>query len=264
MGFKFKWIFSVVVVIVLLLNFSLVLSVEPFGAQVTERRSERAPNDTAQSIFAQAGNVTEMDIIGFSITQSWQGYFGNVSGTITLGDLSDNVLYNWSAVNPSGEVYATNATLVSWVNIQCFNFTATGTYASDVAQRGATSLYGTNLSLLENWTGIAVGDVDGVDETFTLLGSGHDIFYTNNLEFAGGECRNTRLFGDTGAGVDGEFEEVLLYDPDNQAVIFTSLIENSTVLGFDDGDHDFELIVLENGHSTDVAVTNYYFYLEIQ
>ena len=74
---------------------SLTLAVQPFGANYTEINSTRAPMDTAESIQALAGNVTEININGFSTTQSWQGYFGNVTGTIQLADASDNQMYNW-------------------------------------------------------------------------------------------------------------------------------------------------------------------------
>jgi hypothetical protein len=60
-----------------------VMAVEPFGANYTiVKPSERAPMDTAANHTALAGNVTEIDISGFSVTQTWQGYYGNVSGTI--------------------------------------------------------------------------------------------------------------------------------------------------------------------------------------
>ena len=47
-------------------------------------------------------------------------------------------------------------------------------------------------------------------------------------------------------------------------VIFASIIEEASVLGFDDRDHDFEMLVLEDGHGTDLATTTYYFYVELE
>ncbi|MCX6749909.1 MAG: hypothetical protein NTZ83_00460, partial [Candidatus Pacearchaeota archaeon] len=90
-----------IAVLVFLLNISLVLAVEPFGANVNPASpSERAPPDDAHGIDAIAGNVTELSITGFSTTQSWQGYFGNITGTIQLADSGDNVMYNWSLASP--------------------------------------------------------------------------------------------------------------------------------------------------------------------
>src|SRR4030042_6405258 len=105
------FLLSVLLVVLLSVN---VLAVEPFGASVNPASpSMRAPEDTADNDpNAIAGNITSMDVTGFSVTQSWQGYFGNVTGVITLEDNSGNVMYNWSEASPEGEIYAsTNDTL---------------------------------------------------------------------------------------------------------------------------------------------------------
>ncbi|MBR9705750.1 hypothetical protein GOV14_01825 [Candidatus Pacearchaeota archaeon] len=238
----------------------------PYGASnVSQFNTSTAVADAPVSHNAQAGNVTELNIFGYSTTQSWQGYFGNVSGTVQLGDSSDNIFYNWSVVSPLGEVYASTNDSIDWINLQCFNFTASGSYADDSANRGSTSQYGMNLTQLESLYNIDVGDVDGVNETFALntTSEAHDSFYTNSLEFATGECASTFVYDDTGGGIDNKFEEVLLYDPDTVSVIFASLLEQDAA-GFDGRAHDFEMLVLEDGHDTDTSTTPYYFYVELQ
>ncbi len=258
-------VFTLTAVLALVVASAFVSAVTPNGASVTEVRSETAPADAAGTDSAIAGNVSELSITAFATTQAWQGYFGNVSGTIQLADSSDNVLYNWSLANPAGEVYASTNSSISWTNMQCFNFTATGTYADESGNGGTTNLNGTNLSILESQFNINPGDVDGIDETFTLIGAGtHDLFYTANQQFSEGECRSTRVFGDTGAGVSNEFEEVLLYEPTTSSVVFASLLESGNVLGFDNNDYDFELLVPEDGHGTDTSVTTYYFFVELE
>ncbi len=244
---------------------SFASAIEPTGSSVTEVRSETAPADAAGSNTAIAGNITEVTLSGIQTTQTWQGYFGNVSGTIQLADANDNVMYNWSLANPSGEVYASTNSSISWTNIQCFNFTADGSYTDESGNGGTTSLYGTNLSTLESMFNIASTDVDGVDETFNLIGAGtHDLFYTANQQFSEGECRSTRVFDSTGQGVSNNFEEVLLYEPVSKSIIFAALLESGAVAGFDGNDYDFEMLVLEDGHGTDTAVTTYYFFVELE
>jgi hypothetical protein len=248
--------------LVILSQISLVLAIQPFGANPSFVNSTRAPIDPAQPIQAQAGNVTEINIFGYSPTQTWQGYFGNISGTIQLADAGDNVMYNWSLASPQGEIYASLNSSIDWTNIQCFNFTATGTRASDgSATRGNTSLDGTNLTQLEALFNIDWDDVDGINETFSSFD--HDAFYTNNLEFSENECRSTKLFGNSGMGVDGEFEEVLMYEPISESIVFASIIDED-VLGFDGRSHDFEMLVLEDGHGTNRAESTYYFYVELE
>ena len=259
---KIRFLF--ILVLAVLINVSLVVAVEPFGANVLQNSSERAISDPATGIPAIAGNVTELTISGFSTTQSWQGYFGNVSGTIQLADSGDNIMYNWSLASPKGEIYASTNNSIVWNNVQCFNFDADGTYSNLGAEvPGATNLHGTNLTILENMFGIPSDSVDGVNETFTLLGAGHNTFYTNNIQFSAGQCRNTQIYTNSGKGEANKFEEVLLYEPTTSSVIFTSLL-NQDILGFDNKPHDFEMLVLENGHGIDTATTTYYFYVELE
>ena len=230
-----------IVLLISVINFGFVLAVIPSGGTITSISNSTAPLDVAQGVAAIAGNVTEINIVGFSTTQSWQGYFGNVSGTLQLADGSDNVMYNWSLASPEGEIYASVNNSVNWVGTQCYNNT---TFTS-------------NLELEYN---ILSNDVDGIDETFNM--QDHDAFYVNNILINTNTCMSTRVYGDTGAGVNEEFEEVLLTGGSNE-VIFASLLEED-ILGFDDRSHDFEMLVLEDGHGTDTATRPYYFYVELQ
>ncbi|MCX8000587.1 MAG: hypothetical protein N3A69_16820 [Leptospiraceae bacterium] len=262
---RVELIFFAFASLVFCVNFALALS--PNGADLFASTPQRTPtNYTPDSINAFAGNVTEVNIFGYSPTRTWQGYFGNVTGTIQLTDAQSRVMYNWSLASPQGEVYASTNSSILWSKIQCFNFTATGALnnvGSEIA--GATNLYGYNLTQLESMFGITFDDVDGVDETFVYFGApqGHDLFYTANLQFSAGECRSTRIFDSSGSGVDGNFEEVLMYEPTTTSIIFASLLDENQ-LGFDGATHDFQMMVLENGHGTDTYATPYYFFVELE
>ncbi len=238
---------------------------QPTGGSVSEINTERAPADGAGSDGAYAGNITQIDVTAFSTTQSWQGYAGNVSGTLQLADSNDNVLYNWTLASPEGEVYASVNQTIAWTNVQCFNFTASGSYADDTSNAGATSQFGTNLTALEARYGIASDDVDGINETFSFSGvDTHDLFYTASREFTAGECLSTNLYSDAGEGVANEFEEVILYEPTTTSVVWVALLEETSVLGYNDADNDFQMIVPEDGHGTDVATTTYFFWVELE
>jgi hypothetical protein len=204
-----------------------------------------------------------LDIDSNSTTQSWQGYYGNVSGTIILADGSDNVLYNWTMASPEGVILASTNSSVYWDNIQCFNFSAAGDYTSESGTGGTTNIYGTNLNQLESRYNIGSSDADGVNETFTLSGGGtHDLFYINNKEFSEGECNSTRVFSSGGSQINNQFEEALLYEPVSHSVVFAGLL-NEDVVGFDNDPHDFEMLVLEDGHGVDVSTSTYYFYAQM-
>ena len=234
------------------------------GVNVTNIISSKQNVTTPGQIEAMAGNITEIDMPGSSgTTQAWAGYYGNVSGTIQLADSSDNVMYNWSLLSPKGEIFASTNNSIVWNQIQCFNFTASGTYANEAGNGGTTNLYGTNLSQLEFQYGIGPNDLDGINETFYLKGPNtHNQFYVNYNQFDEGECSSTRIYDNSGTGTDNSFEEVLMYEPTTYSVVFASLL-NENVLGFDNNPHDFEMLVLENGHGTDTSPTTYYFYAAI-
>jgi hypothetical protein len=269
---KFNRLFFLSVLLVVFLS-ATILAVEPFGATVANVSSVRSPSDTAGSTDAMAGNVSEIGITGFSITQAWQGYFGNVSGTIQLADIGDNVMYNWSLASPEGEVYASTNSSITWNFVQCLNFSATGSY-TDIGSGGVpgeTNLDGTNLAILNAEFGIDFGDVDAPNNTFSLAGThesgeglSHDQFYTNNLNFSAGECLSTHVFAASNSSEDSKFQEVLLYEATTSSVIFTAILDEETPLGFDAKPHDFEMLVLENGHLTYTATTPYYFWVELE
>jgi len=254
-------------------------AVDPTGANVSDIRTETAPNDTAGSDDALAGNISELTIFAFTTTQTWQGYVGNVTGTVQLADSTDDVLYNWSLANPEGEIYASTNVTIQWREIQCLNYSANGTAVLNTSAAfmgetaGGVNIGGLNLSTIESMYNIAPGDVDGLNETFWLYnvtsgagnGAGeHDEFFTANLQFTEGECISTRVFGNTSIGLNNEFEEVLLYEPTTMSIVFTSLLEEGSVLGYDQNDYDFEMLVLEDGHGTDTDTLTYYFFVELE
>ena len=230
----------VALVFVLFLN-GIVSAVVPFGASnVTSISNSSSTPDLPVGVPAVAGNVTELNIQGFSVTQTWQGYFGNITGTIMLADSSDNVMYNWSVADPEGEIYASRQNSVDWPNVQCFNWTENGTW-------------------LESDFNIPSDSVDGVDETFNQYD--HPLVYTNNILINENSCMSTNIY-DSGGAQNNYYDEVLLWDGND--IIFTSLIEKENILGFDGRDHDFQMLVLDDGHGVDVDTTTYYFYLELQ
>ena len=266
---RLKKLFVMLLITIFLVSVLLeTVSAIPFGANVGTATTSRKIADTPGSYSgAYAGNISGFNLNSESITNTWQGYYGNVTGTITLDDASNYTMYNWSLQSPSGEVYSANQS-INWQNIQCFNFTANGTLANNVdntdAIAGATSLTGWNMTHIENMTGIVWNSADGLNETFTYSGAqGHTSFVTDDEQFTTGECLTTRIYGDTGAGVQTEFEEALLWDPANYVLVFTSILEDN-ILGFDNAYHDFEMIVLENGHSGDTQATTYYFWIELE
>lgn len=202
---------------------------------------------TENSVAAQAGNTTELTLSGVSVTQTWQGYYGNVSGYVTLDDADNNSLYRWQTFSSSGEVYASNNSGVNWDTVQCINFTANGSQVN-------------NVTTLESQFNIDDADPDGFNETFNYTYSG--TFYIGTRKFnTTHQCPMTYLQNGTGMQTE-HFKEILMTDNSTRGIIFVSFTEDNEV-GFSDTVVDFEMIVADDGHDGDTEITNYYFYVEM-
>lgn len=246
--------------------FAYLAAAAPNGATVTPGTPSTLAATGAGNNSAFAGNITFLSLTGDSVTQTWQGYFGNVSGAIRLADSSGNNLYNWSLAEPSGEVYASTNSSITWANVQCFNFTANGTQGGTTGETaGGTSLGGLNLTGLESLFNVGSSDVDGVNETFSASpgGDGHDAFFVGSLQFSAGECMSAKTYNSGGTLGSNQFEEALLYEPATTSIVFASILEQGALNGFNSADNDFQMLVLEDGHSGNTAATTYYFFVEL-
>ncbi|MFC1705173.1 hypothetical protein ACFLZ6_02500 [Nanoarchaeota archaeon] len=252
-------------IVILLMSVSFVIAAIPEGPSTFDvKASTRRSVYPKASHNAYAGNVTHLVVAAQTVTQSWQGYVGNVTGTITLDDSSNYTLYDWSLGDPEGEIYATNASTVSWAtgNVICWNW-------SDPV--------GSELQLtdIEGELGMAADDVDGVNETFTCdmcderaISTTHTNFYVGGQLIDGsqtgdgdGPCPVTNLYN--GTHVAGAHEEVILYEDTQNAIIYTSIIEIDKN-GYNNQTWDFEMIVGEDGHNGDTGTTTYFFYVELE
>ena len=259
-------------ILVLLGLFGILAALYVYAAQVSQPQGPDSisvlnsgryqEKNTSVTIVAEAGNVTELLINDTRSTESWQGYYGNISGTITLDDASNYTLYSWSAASPTGEIYATNiSTGIAWATVKCLNFN--GASSSD------TISYQTmNESSLENDYSINSTDNDGFSETFTqtyTCGGGEAAcFKIGQLTVPNATCHMVTTYVDEAAQT-ASFKEVLLTDNVTSGLIFAALLEDNDD-GFKGGvdAHDFQMLVAENGHpGFETTTTNYYFYIEL-
>ncbi len=214
-------------------------------------------------IEAKAGNVTALTITHTRVTEAWQGYYGNITGTITLDDGVNETMYMWDIPDPKGEIYASNGSSVDWPNVYCMNLShkRPNNGTGDTTESGVI-FYNINMTQIELNFGINLTDKDGLNETFNDT-------YTSTTGFEVGAvtidvfdgCSLAHPFQDQGHNT--QWKELLLTD--NTSLIFTAILEEN-VDSFKSGDEtaDFQLMVLENGHvGQEEQVTTYYFYVEI-
>jgi hypothetical protein len=227
--------------LLMLLVFSSVAIAQPANATIVNRgSSERISSSGSPTTQpSESGNTTAISMIVTSASTRWQGFYGNITGNISLGDSSGNALYNWAEVDVDGEVYAANYSYVDWSRIYCVNFTANGLEEN------------LNKSTMDRFLGYSAADMnrsETANETFSSQYSGSLAIGSRTIT-TGDECPMVTL--------NSVYQEVLLTD--NTSVVFASII-NDGATGFKNHPTDFEMIVGVNGTGTP---RNYYFYVEL-
>lgn len=230
---------------------------------------------------ALAGNVTELIFDVWSVTRTWQGYYGNISGTIVLADQNNNTLYDWKNTNPNGRIYATRNPTTTWTDIRCATdaeLDYEGEFAGIVADRnGVFSVDTPNLTFSNSTTYGTGADAYG-NNNVTGIWANYSDFWVGPVQINGtadsanGECfsavmhnNNTWDINNQNAQNDqNHWREVLLSDDTANGTIYTAILEVNDEVGFDNRPHDFEMIVPEDGHGINVVTTTYYFYVELE
>ena len=230
-----KAVFSLTLMVGLLFSgVSLVFGVEAPGLTAGESsRYNTTFAGSGTSYAAQAGNVTELNLAGTQVTAHWAGFYGNVTGNLTLEDGTGNVFYDWVGIGtPAGEVFASNTSTVDWTSIACAN--------------------AANLTSTDTFLGMTSSDPDSVFNTF---GSpSHEGFDVAGITISANSCNSTNAY--TNAGQDAAFfTQVLLSDSLNVPV-FTTIL-NASATGFRNTPVDFELLAGVPGSGT------LYFFIEL-
>ncbi len=227
---------------------------------ISTESSTRFPQPENPVILeAEAGNVTELIFTSQRSTMAWQGYYGNITGTIVLADANNNSMYSWAIAQAQGQIFAANTSGIDWPSVRCVNYSA----SNDVTVSGQTL----NLTTLEDSFGINLSDKDGFNETFNntyTCGGADPCFRIATRMIRSGECPMVTTYVD-GISQPTSFREVLMNDNNTGAVLFVALLEPH-IDGFKTGvdQHDFQMVVAENGHAGfEESTTTYYFYVQL-
>ena len=232
---------------------AIVMAVAPTGPEsITVKDSQRRSdfNSSASTQQAQAGNYTQLEIATSSISDRWQAYFGNITGTITLDDGNKNTIYDWSdpSTSVAGNIFAANETVNGWGSIRCMNLTANGNISLGNELGGGINQ--TNINLFYNATET---DVDNIQKTFNSSVS----ITVNGVNYA--DCPGTHTYTNNATQAT-RWNQTLLTINTTSTIIFATTVEQNTV-GFDARRWDFQMIVMENGDNP--ATTPYSFYVEL-
>ncbi len=213
----------------------------PEGATVVVGRQETRASQPVNNVTADAGNVTEVNISASSQTLAWQGFYGEVNGSIVLEDASGDLFYSWNITNISGEIYASLDATVVFANINPDN----------------------NCSQ-DNWL-TSFELADSANNTFTSS-SNRQVQVGNVIINASTACAAYTYVND--AAQSSVFHELVLTSIINNATnasvggnnsIYTTIINKDTT-GFDGATHDYQLLVPVNRTA---GFNSYAFYAEL-
>jgi hypothetical protein len=224
------YVVALVAVCSVLATFAFAAPTAPTALTSLESSSRNLSTLAPQTADARGGNVTELNIQALTITQHWQGYYGNVSGNITLQDGNNNTFYNWVMTTVSGEVFATRVSSVNWATVNCTN--------------------ATNRTNEETYLSMVAGDADSVTNTYST--TTHPAITVGSQSIITNTCFATNGYVNN-ASQASNFK-MLLLSPVSGDIIYTTILN--------DNSYDFELLVGENEETT-IGVTPYYFWVEL-
>jgi len=194
--------YEIALVLVIILAFSAYAATE--GAETDRIGTGKLQETTAGSTEAEGGNVTLLNLTTTQSTARWQGFYGNVSGSLSLG-LGSDVLYDFSSATISSVFASMN---------QTFDFTVL--QAATTNQIDTVWGYGSGADIAANiFTGITT--VEGVAGPSVELEPIDSDF-------------NTTIFNDGSSSVKESFA-------------FGVTVQEPAVPCFDSSDCEYELMV---------------------
>jgi len=186
---------------------------------------------------AKGGFVTEMNLDGTSRTTRWQGYYGNVSGSIALKDSQAHTMFSWAwDASKGGEVIATtNTSIPPWTGFHSVDDSSTVTSLNTIWSWAASATDSANATLNTTLENVIIADT-----TYTINAT-----TAGALQPTASQWQCGAIATENPVGTDD--------------FIFVGII-NATTTSFDTTAKDYEMIVptYDNG-----ATLTYYFYVEM-
>ncbi|PXF62093.1 MAG: hypothetical protein C4B59_00300 [Candidatus Methanogaster sp.] len=185
---------------------------------------------------AKGGFVTEMDLDGTSRTTRWQGYYGNVSGSIALADSQGHTMFSWAwNATEGGEVFATtNSSIPPWTGLT----------------NNSTTQFLNEIDADWGWTN------DPVDDAGATLNA------TTNVNIADDSYQIAATTAGALQPYDSQWQcgAVATANPNERDdFVFVGIIQDGKT-SFASGSADYEMIVPT---PDDGSAVTYYFYMEL-
>lgn len=192
---------------------------------------------TSGTVGAWGGNVTPVNLVINSSTLHWQGFFGNITGSLGLG-YGTSLLKKWTISTAAGQVYASQASVI--------DFTALNSTSVTLANMDSA------FSFLSGATDSAANSGTNTNNTF---------FNISHYQVPNNTRPTLFTMNSSGALV---WETVVLTTnaSDSTKYVFAGLISNNGVAA-DGTSADFQIMVPEDSLGN-LAATTYYFYGEVR
>jgi hypothetical protein len=211
----------------------------PEGAyNITQIASERRTPLGGAQVSAQGGNITTLSIITKSQSKAWQGFVGNISGTIVLDNAANSTFYSWNITNITGEIYASRNSSINWNIIYAVNDCAVDEDLTGKNSERTSKTFDPS----SNTVNFSVGTI--------AINSSSACAALTNINNTKQKQLGTNLF-----------ENVILINSNSStnATIYTGVLQNG-VSGFDTQLYNFQLLVPVNHTS---GFSTYYIYAEL-
>jgi len=123
--------YILLIAVIMIVAGAAITSALPEGpsSAVTVDASSFKTAEGGRNVSAIAGNVTQLSVQGSVGTTSWAGFYGNITGEVTLETSVGFRMYKWDLPQPKGEIYATESnTVPTWGStgttstIECWNY----------------------------------------------------------------------------------------------------------------------------------------------
>jgi hypothetical protein len=223
-------------------------------------------NSSINGTISPGGYIFTTNLQSVQQNVRWKAYVGNVTGTLTLDDASDNTIYQWTLTSVAGEVYATRSSgIINWTGINC-------TWISDGRYNATDGLDNSNRTP-EHDENVALSHT-GLDDniTATFTNTNHSSVVIGSQIIGKNECFTVQTYQRDASQVfadsdNANFTQIILYDgafnsTDGNVVYATIMQEDIT--GYDSTEtFDFQIILPENGATGFSSSTGYYFYVEL-
>ena len=225
----------------LIAGFALTVYAIPEGVTVVVGKQETRTAPPVNNVIVDAGNITEANISASTQTAAWQGFYGEVNGSIILADTSGDMFYLWNITNMSGEIYSSLDGAIIFANI-----------------------FPENNCSRPNWlTGF--GYSDSANNTF-INNTNKQVQVGNVIINASTACSVYTYV--SSAAQSSIFNEFILTDDPNDGTnasiggntsVYTTIINKDTI-GYDGVAHDYQLLVPVNRTA---GFNTYAFYAEL-